>query len=204
MVDLILEYGNRGQYPKIPLTSNQVNLFCKSPLPPYFDIDSTNDLIIKRAFFYNQVEDIHRYDLRYINRKWILCKPNSSTVAEFFESQTCCGNPRNLDRPISPDKNNILIILESPHMDEYCQACMKALASANGATGLNFHKYFTEFILGKCLINRLSLSLNINEVYSICFVNPIPLQTSLYQVLRQAISSDIRDSVWKQLFPSPC
>jgi hypothetical protein len=210
MTDLILEFNNL--YLTIPLDEqdqkkkSEEKLFKNISDSEFFE-RQTNKLIIKRAFFDNikRVPDVHRYDLVHINRAWKLIYPNST-------SQDCCCCCEHKDTVIDPNKNNILVILESPHKDEYCSCCFKPLAPANGETGTNFCNYFTSHVLNQVMktpIYPLEPALQENEEYSICFVNPVPFQTSLHFIRGGYLKKDeekaLKEKVWKALFnKTPC
>lgn len=197
MTDLILEYGNQP-YPRFSIKPNEISLFPSTSFLPYFSINSQSDLVVQSNFFNNRdVSDVHRYDLRYdgIRRDWILVEPITNILTRDFVSQTCCCPPK--DQAICSD-NNILFILESPHKDEYCKGCFNPLAPANGKTGERFLSRFKDIAL-PIIISRL----NILEKYSICFVNPVPFQTSLYFIHKKNdINTRIRNNVWKKLYRS--
>jgi hypothetical protein len=119
MTDLILEYGN--SFPVVPnLSSEEIRLFNNVRHPNhYFSLCQNGDFIINKSFFdvSKRVLDVHRYDLVHINNEWKLIYPNTT-------SQDCCCCEHK-DTVIDPNKNNILVILESPHKDEYCSCCFK-------------------------------------------------------------------------------
>ena len=84
---------------------------------------------------------------------------------------------------------NIVLILESPHIDEYT-ADFEPLCSANGQTGKNINKFLTTI-------------LSIKPVDHIILCNPIPWQTSLHEIHNQALTGDfkkLRDAIWKHLW----
>lgn len=222
MTDLILEYGINSFLAPIALkTPEEVNLFSLASKSLYFDrlpkpssdpTDNSEFLIIKSAFFdeSKKVPDVYRYDLIFTD-KWTLVHPETRTSAYCCDCSDC--------RKKYPDKNNILVILESPHKNEYCKEFFKPLVPANGATGTDFCEYFTHYVLkhslGKAKRQGFSLEsiLNTKKIYSICFVNPVPfqtslyfirLQTSLYFIRRGGLSSyrekKLRNYVWEKLF----
>jgi hypothetical protein len=105
--------------------------------------------------------------------------------------------PSKHDYPIQKNEtaNNILIILESPHKDEYCEKCFTPLAPANGDTGINFLAYFANpcihVVLDK-LINDFGLILDDSKIYRICFVNPVPFQASLHLIFEQILNNFLK------------
>lgn len=71
-------------------------------------------------------------------------------------------------------KNCILVVLESPHFDEYDAISHQAKGPAVGSTGKMFEKHFLSIINGK---NNL-IKLNQNLTYNIIFVNSVQYQAS--------------------------
>ncbi|MFZ2449850.1 MAG: hypothetical protein WAW36_04955 [Methylovulum miyakonense] len=216
MTKLILEYD--FPHKNIDLTPNQTNLF-PNPIPnnlsPYLNRNNDGDLVVTKKFFNGKaVDDVHRYDLKYCNGEWMLFEPRSNNLATL---KPLSEKPSKHDRDITPNKaaNNILIILESPHKDEYDDDNFLPLGPANGATGENFLNYFASpcmnIVLYK-LIKDLHLNLDEGKVYSICFVNPVPFQTTLDFILRPIKSKkkdkkaektyrdQLKTEVWNALF----
>ncbi len=197
MTDLILEYGN--SFPVVSnLSQHEVALFNNVQYPPrYFNRCQNGDLIIESGFFDDskKVPDVYRYDLVNINGQWELVYPNTSILA-----QPGCYHH---DVDIDPNKNNILVILESPHKDEYCKKCFNPIAPANGPTGRNFCKRFISVIITLSIPHRCNLQLT-EKKYSICFINPVQFQTSLHFIrgggLDKSIEKELRDKVWDKLF----
>ncbi|NOQ65187.1 MAG: hypothetical protein GQ582_11810 [Methyloprofundus sp.] len=162
-----------------------------------------NKLIIKAAFFdaSKRVNDVHRYNLKFIHSKWELTKPccgkitNNEIVKKYNETIFQC------DKEITEtlDVNNILIILESPHKSEYNKQFVPKYP-ASGSTGQQFLRYFISHVLP--LLKSEGLRLEENNTYNICFVNPVPYQTSLYEIHRkEELPSSLRNKVWKALYP---
>lgn len=202
MTDLILEHGSLP-YPRIMMDADEITLFKDVNKSPFFGIDSNGDYQIKNRFFLDkEVQDVYRYDLIRVNKKWKLVYPNSRKLA--FSGESCLGCHSNYkDEAISPDKNNIIVILESPHKDEYCKDCFKPLVPANGDTGTNFCDYFTSHFLNYFIkeFGTIESRLSKNNTYSICFVNPVPFQTSLHFIHKsKKMHVPLRDKVWKELF----
>lgn len=152
-----------------------------------------NVLTVKTKFFANdkKVPDVHRYNLVYKDNKWILTKPCDNPID--------AKNVSECDRPITntEEANNILVILESPHKDEYDEK-FKPIAPANGVTGKNFSKYFISHVLP--ILFSLGLTLCNKKTYSICFVNPVPFQASLYEIIKEESNSNFTKKIWRKLF----
>ena len=71
-------------------------------------------------------------------------------------------------------ENCILIILESPHFDEYDTITHRAKGPAVGSTGKLFEQHFLSIING----NNNVITLNQNLTYNIIFVNSVQYQAS--------------------------
>lgn len=70
------------------------------------------------------------------------------------------------------DRNCILIILESPHYDEYDTITHQANGPAFGTTGNLFEKYFLK------ILNNSNVVLDKNLIYDIVFINSVQYQAS--------------------------
>ncbi|MBS7819018.1 hypothetical protein [Wohlfahrtiimonas chitiniclastica] len=96
----------------------------------------------------------------------------------------------NYDRSLSA----IIIILESPHIDEYKN--INKLRPANGATGNNIDSQLHQ------LIERLlsAGSLQNNQSYNFCIVNPVPYQASLgFSPQDNNMTVAIWKAIWEDL-----
>lgn len=216
VTSLILEIG--FPYKKIVLNQSEIYLFSNlfSPSLPkklqgYLRKNSDEDFVVTKNFFNGKsVADIHRYDLKHSIGEWMLFEPGKNNLAIL---KLLSEKPSKHDRPITPSAqaNNILIVIESPHKDEYDESDEKflPLAPANGATGVNFLQYFASpclnVVLDK-LINQFNLNLDESKTYSICFVNPVPFQASLHFIFKDDHFKDdhfkekFKEKVWKVLF----
>lgn len=215
MAYLILDYGNNiRDWPCIELDQAERNLLkkgydrYKSNLAPYFFEVNDNLQVVRNSFFYNkEIPDVHRYDLIY-NRNtsaWELKGAGNTSLA--ITKATHKAECERIDRCLDVSahraalQNPILVFLESPHKNEYDYINnFKPLRPANEATGLTFYNHFTNNILQR-IEKTLGLCLNRGIIYSICFINPIPFQTSLYFIYRKRLNESIRDKVWKALYP---
>ena len=236
MADLILEFGcsscylqdiNCGADCVFELRIDLSQLFPSAPPSNYFHQDINGTFNVKKDFFYGKrIPDVYRYDLRYCKNKnkWALCEPNSTNAQQVVGNwvKKTIADYKRYEKPIENDEaaKNILIILESPHDDEYHypnnqNPHFTALQPANGTTGINFSKYFTDgtnasgkntnggILAYTTTLEPLQNLLNQDDVYRICFVNPVPFQTSLHFIHGYALkifAKDLRDIVWKKLF----
>lgn len=189
MTDLILKYSSRPH-----LRIKKVN---KESFPeillPYFRKSCDGQHLVVTNYFFNENKKIHdvcRYDLRYCHDNWMLFEPNQNKLATL---NPWLDELNKNDCLIDKDReaNNILVILESPHKDEYCNKCFSPLAPANGVTGINFLAYFASpgvnLILSSLI--KLGLSLDESKTYKICFVNPVQFQASLHFIIQAKLDS---------------
>lgn len=109
-------------------------------------------------------------------------------ICNISENQNLRINVDYSKRPTG--SNYILIVLESPHFDEYDTIMHHAKGPACGSTGILFQKWFLR-ILNKNT-NVLS-SLNKTSVYMVVFINSVQYQTS--QGIKP-LNDSIRDSNW--------
>lgn len=147
-------------------------------------------LVIDASFFSESrvVKDEHRYDLKHQEGSWCLTHPGGSDLAGIDVT------PTHLDPRDS--KNNIVLLLESPHKDEYSPS--GALGPALGASGKNIAQFFAGHAIP--ILHHMGLTLDEAKVYSFCIVNPIPYQTSLVDIHKEGLIKSIRDKVWSALW----
>lgn len=160
------------------------------------DVQSTfikredRDLVVDASFFSESrvVKDEHRYDLRRQNGRWYLTRPGGENLVGLGVV------PTHLDPKGS--KNNIVLLLESPHKDEYSPS--GAFGPALGASGRNIAQYFAGYVIP--ILDSLGMTLDEAKVYSLCIVNPIPYQTSLVDIHKEGLIESIRNKVWEALW----
>lgn len=103
----------------------------------------------------------------------------------------------------SPQCRSILLLLESPHKDEYDDNCIKRpLAPANGRTGKNIDQCLSTVLFHIHVETGL-----IEPGHHVVISNPIQFQTSLYVIHEQKIKGkwkSLRDSVWQSLWREDC
>ena len=181
----------------VAITEKEASVFCNNS--EYLD-KSGDTLIVKETFFIDKkVKDKWRYNLKY-NNDWHLTKPNGLPII----CNPSSGDFYLEDKDIQSDNLDdnipvILVILESPHKDEYRDDDFFPLSPANGDTGVYFSKYFTSHAL--LILISLGLNLDDNQQYKIFFVNPVPYQASLYKIHGKGVQDTLRDKIWKQLYP---
>lgn len=181
----------------VDISETEASIFCKES--EYLD-KSSGTLMVKEYFFIDKkVKDKWRYNL-VNNNGWqliktngqpILCAPSSGYF--YLEDEGIASDNANDNIPV------ILIILESPHKDEYRDDDFFPLSPANGDTGVYFFKYFITH--GLPILESLGLQLNHQSEYKIFFVNPVPYQTSLDKIHKKGVTDTFRNKVWKKLYP---
>lgn len=112
--------------------------------------------------------------------------------------------------PINGCERSIVVVLESPHKNEYIvtsQGELKPISPAQSKTGKSFD-YFKSFF-----IDNIISSLNTipDGVYCVVLCNPVQYQTSLHYLLGKSINAkitkdfkvrDLRKLVWHAIWDS--
>ncbi len=94
------------------------------------------------------------------------------------------------------DVPKIILILESPHKDEYKDK--QAINPANGPTGAKIQGYLG-YLVKKIYDELLNKKAKINKKYDFCIVNPVPYQASF------GVSTKyVRNEVWTLLWENEC
>lgn len=148
-----------------------------------------NKIIIKKSFFSQQVPNKVRFKLSFIKSKWHLTKPNGEPLQAFSANE--------FDLDLETSSNNIFLILESPHKDEY-DSNMNPHSPAMKSTGNFMYLYFISKILPRLYKNGLVL--DTKKTYNMCLINPVPYQTSLYYITEKKINPELRDKIWEKIF----
>lgn len=131
------------------------------------------------------VPDVYRYIAFIKNGELTLGQHLKSDIpcTRFFD-HTTCNYPK-----------SIVLILESPHSEEYCYRndVMYPIAPAQGATGDNLHLFIYNYIKKAILDSGIK-----DGFYPVIIVNPIPWQTSLDYVLvnRGKMNKTVKEEVW--------
>lgn len=94
----------------------------------------------------------------------------------------------------------LLILLESPHKDEYGAHMECPLGPARGRTGARIEKELIGILQGDGRARRLLA--DAGETVRVLVSNPIPFQTSLYAVHRGRLGGrrGLRDAIWRGLW----
>ncbi|MCX7096970.1 MAG: hypothetical protein NTV43_03575 [Methylococcales bacterium] len=216
MAYLMLDFGsNPCSYPLIKLEENEKSILTNSnstrpQLQGYFSNYGDDFFVVKNSFFNKKTEipDVHRYDFDFFEGTVVQKRAALGNLLTFTQRKKKHNEEFiHIDKPLNNPanrntlQNTILVILESPHISEYDEN-FNPLTLANGTTGDKFFNNFESHILSK-LQSCLNLS---NGTYSICFINPVPFQTSLNFIHKTSMEQDktasvIRNKVWKAIYP---
>lgn len=199
LAKLFLECVIGESLTKIPIKINKKDFDIFNGVDSPFLYREDGTLIVKSAFFdeTKKVKDKHRYNLKHEDGGWKLTKPCGEPVS---------ANISECDVDIvavaNEGDNNIVILLESPHNDEYDDS-FNPKSPACGTTGENFYKCFVNQIL-PVLIVRYNLILCTQKIYRIYLVNPVPYQASLFHIHGKLSESDFTKKIWRKLFNHSC
>jgi hypothetical protein len=135
----------------------------------------------------HRIPDVWRYTVKVFNGKierLEICKPDR--INSNFQDSAASD---------AIGTKVILLVLESPHIDEYEKYPtntddLKPKAPAQGSTGRNIEKYLT-MVLGK-----ISLP---DACYSLVISNPIPYICSL-GIVTHKLDKILRDNLWKAIW----
>lgn len=167
---------------------------CKNNMNDFIQKHKEGITIIKGFQKCNEVKDVHRYNVEIkngtINKN--LLKNRSK---EFLESKF---NDNTVN--IGKEDEVILLILESPHKDEYIVKDKKLvpIAPAQGDTGKNIEEEIQKVLTE---INRFE-ELDDGK-YKLIICNPVPYQTSLGAYHSESLKDSyktLRDNVWKKMW----
>ncbi|HOO74201.1 MAG: hypothetical protein H7A31_04775 [Thermotogae bacterium] len=112
------------------------------------------------------------------------------------------------DVKIEGKYKSVVLILESPHKDEYTGYSMQEnsfcpIAPANGKTGFAIEKYKNSsknaeyYSLRELIMNFTDIK---KEKYAVILCNPVQYQTSLGSFTGK-FYRDLRDDMWKSMYP---
>lgn len=188
----------------IYISENVFNSFLdinKNPKRPEYLKRNGENIEIKNEFFseIKRVPDVCRYTFEITNNHYKIELKKGNIQDRLQQSNFSDYNIDNYS-----ENPSIVIILESPHKDEYTIDFIPK-APAQGETGMQMC-----LKLEKILSNNDLLNFKDNK-YNIYIVNPIPFQTSLHFLHGQAVSKKLnneskkeyetlRDDVWKKIW----
>lgn len=153
-------------------------------------------LCIHGLFGYeNRVSDADRYKI--VNCGQEIAIEDHRAAADGSDLST---NPY-IDRPIRLESREptLVIVLESPHRDEYGVSVGTPIAPARGATGARIHKYL-RYVLNNC--SQVKRLLSSRAPVRVIISNPIPFQTSAYAIHGGRLNDParLRNFVWRELW----
>jgi len=163
-----------------------------------FEYSNSNyKLSIKK---FPKVNDVRRYGFKKIKDETL-----ERIVFKRPDKEFCCS--RFMDKnPSEKDENSIVLILESPHKDEFDEN-FDPIAPAQGSTGLAIKNKINVVLME--IEQKESLKFNFEDgiEYRLIIANPVPYQTSLWHFHQQSLSiskyKTIRDNVWKGIWNLP-
>ena len=164
----------------------------------YLRVENRNVIVTGMFGNCNIVPDVYRYDIRRCENEFTLSPLNVCEVNHLRH------NKYN-DRPaINDGTDTLVVVVESPHKDEYCNANLScpiapAQGDARGGTGYGIEHHLSE------IANRIACRVpNMRNEYRVIIANPVPWQTSLSSLHekspRKSPWKDLRDAVWKALW----
>ena len=115
----------------------------------------------------------------------------------------CVSEYPYVDRPAEHhfEGATLVLLLESPHRDEYGGSIRNPVAPARGRTGAGIHKHLSS-VLRSC--DRLLDLVRPQTPMRVVIANPIPYQTSAYAIhggrLSAGDSASLRDKIWRALW----
>ena len=147
----------------------------------------------------NRVLDVDRYEIVRCGDK-IAIKDHPVTCGEDYVSTYPY-----VDRPAKSNSGQaprtLVIVLESPHRDEYGCSVAAPIAPARGKTGIRIDKLLIT-VLNSC--PQLTKSLSDCAPVRVVISNPVPFQTSAYAIhrgrLKQKDWTPLRDAIWRALW----
>lgn len=155
------------------------------------DIDGL--ITVRRTFgSQNIVPDVDRYRLRSDGTQFLL---RAHPVCEVSP----CSNRYYDLHPEEPNidySKTIVVVLESPHRDEYLRNLSEPIAPAQGKTGSNLQDHLG-FVLRTCP----TLYSGLEGDTRVVLANPVQFQTSLVSIIRcPGGFKPVRDAVWRGLW----
>ncbi|XPV77764.1 MAG: hypothetical protein ACNI27_07540 [Desulfovibrio sp.] len=100
------------------------------------------------------------------------------------------------DKTADQVNHSIVVILESPHKDEYGPN-FTPIAPAKGATG----RQINEKHLGR-ILQHPSVDMT-HGTYPVVLANPVQWQTSLHEILGKSSNTQLKADVWSALWQRP-
>lgn len=136
------------------------------------------------------VPDVCRYRVKLNSKRYSVEKFNLD------EKEVIKSNFNDMNSFHLSKLKSIVILLESPHKDEFDINGLPK-GPAQGVTGFLIEKFISEVIN-----NRIISHLCDNE-YRVVIINPLPMQTSLYNLHKNELKgkyTTLRNNVWKTIW----
>ena len=154
-----------------------------------------NEIVVEDFFSdIMKVEDVYRYIVTVCKGKYPkLEKHTNNKFKNSSFNDYCCSDDK--------ETKSIILILESPHKDEYCNLnnIYTPIAPAQGKTG-NRIKNNISIVVNELINNEIYNSSLSSGKYRLIICNPVQFQTSLYYLHNEGIIKNLRDRVWKEIF----
>ncbi|MGE7948164.1 hypothetical protein [Lysinibacillus sp. NPDC093688] len=154
---------------------------------------NNQEIVVNKKYFSakHKVPNVCRYTL--------IIKANNFSLEKNLCSNLTNSNYNDIFINDVEKNSSILVILESPHENEYDNN-FNVKGPAQGITGQRVYKYLPQVVE-----EILNTNLKINDgSYKVVLFNPIPFQTSLNYLHKQGLNStnikNLRDAVWKTLW----
>jgi len=203
-MQLILTYTN-GQELEVNVSNVTVEEFVDGARAGYAASAPDRVVINRTLGAQNVVPDVDRYRLCRANgrialRPHAVCEVSPYSNRYYDKSVSIIRQVVLPPEGPNPDyRKTIVIVLESPHKDEYMRDVSQPIAPAQGSTGSNIQGYL-DCVLRKCraLCDELE-----DEGTRVVLSNPIQFQTSLESVIRWSDWHRVRDAVWGALWNRP-
>jgi hypothetical protein len=180
---MTINFTFKGKHCSINLSEEKERLIIENDSK--YSYEKNGEKFISEDFFSNPkiVKDITRFYLKH-NKSWKLINHKMGDTEK--------------DLKINPSKKNIVVLLESPHKHEYSKK-FHPIGPAKGTTGDNFYNYFCSHVIP--ILTSHGIRLDGRMRYEICFSNPVPYQSSLYEITKiEELDKTIRNTVWRELF----
>ncbi|MBD8025118.1 hypothetical protein H9636_00475 [Ureibacillus sp. Re31] len=164
----------------------------------YLNVDEEKQTItIKRSFFKKnkQVQNVTRFFVELNGEEVVIKTPqkkNNLVSNSNFEDDLIIHNYKN---------KSIMIILESPHIDEYEQNNEKLtpIGAAQGQTGKKIEKNLSQLIR---TLNQFQV-IEEQHQYRVIIMNAVHFQTSLHFIHEKAMNNyyrELRDKIWVKMW----
>ena len=176
----------QGNHFKVSVNAGIVDFLNNFASSRYYDSRTKK---VEESFFNMRIAPVFRYKIKRMDSNILLY--------EFKNKDKAFLCSRYNDHPISEaGGKNIVLILESPHQDEFSRM-FEPIAPAQGETGIQIEAHICD------LLRRIPSAIMDNQIYNLLIVNPVPCQTSLnylHKMPLQGVYKTLRDKVWKCLW----